>query len=85
MGLATRCTRARQAFSLSLDREASSADERLAASHISRCMYCRAFALEVSAITSRIRAKDSTSPMHRDKSLVPKGNSEQANEYAACS
>jgi predicted anti-sigma-YlaC factor YlaD len=50
------CERAREAASLRLDSELSEFEQALLAAHLSRCDGCRAFAAELDAVTTRIRA-----------------------------
>jgi predicted anti-sigma-YlaC factor YlaD len=50
-----RCIRARAALSAAFDGEASSAEARLAASHLGGCPRCRQFAAQIPAITNELR------------------------------
>jgi predicted anti-sigma-YlaC factor YlaD len=50
------CERARTAFSVSLDGEASPEAEVLATAHISDCLDCQEFAAQVAEITRVLRS-----------------------------
>lgn len=51
-----RCTRARRALSLVLDREAAASDVRAFAEHLGRCESCRRYAEHVSDFTHDLRS-----------------------------
>jgi hypothetical protein len=56
------CNRTRQHVSLRLATEVSELEEALVAAHLRRCMECRAFAVNVEALTETLRAAPLAKP-----------------------
>lgn len=59
------CHRTRQQVSLRLDSELSELEEALAAAHLERCAACRAFAVDLEALTETLRAAPLEEPSVR--------------------
>jgi len=59
------CHRTRQHVSLRLDTEVSELEEALVASHLRKCAACRAFAVDLQALTESLRAAPLEEPSVR--------------------
>ena len=59
------CNRTREHVSLRLDTEVSELEEALAATHLRRCAACRAFAVDLEALTETLRAAPLVEPSVR--------------------
>jgi hypothetical protein len=59
------CHRTRQQVSLRLDTEVSELEEALVASHLRKCAACRAFAMDLQALTESLRAAPLEEPSVR--------------------